>query len=85
MSRTRKDLRVQKALSRKNSCEPLKTSFLRLKSGRTPFRIHEEDFCPDCGGLTNFQSGFLTCAECNWSTFETEEINFNNLTFRPAV
>lgn len=25
------------------------------------------DECPECGGLTDFQNGYLTCCECGWT------------------
>ena len=25
------------------------------------------DECPECGGLTDFHSGYLTCSECGWT------------------
>ena len=85
MSRTLKDLRSQKALRKEKVPELIKASYRKAKKCGLIPRLNEEDFCPDCGGLTSFQDGFLTCEECSWSTFETEELCFGNFEFKPAI
>lgn len=42
----------------------LKRRYLNFKKAGPPL---DGDVCPECGGLTDFQSGFLTCCECGWT------------------
>ena len=45
--------------------EPLlKRRFLNFKKSGAPV---DGDVCPECRGLTDFQSGYLTCCECGWT------------------
>jgi hypothetical protein len=85
MSRTIKDLKQNKVSASSKKKEMLKNSYCRARLDGFVTRIHDEDYCPDCGGLTNFQNGFLTCCECSWSTFETEEISFNGFEIKAAI
>lgn len=65
MARTFKDLRNEREKRKiDKSLEPQKKkSYLRSKRNGSG---DEFDNCPDCGGLTNLQSGFLVCTECGW-------------------
>ncbi len=85
MSRTIKDLKQNKVLAAVKKAEQLKQNYRRARLEGFFTRISDEDYCPDCGGLTNFQDGFLTCCECSWSTFETEEISFNGFEIKAAI
>ena len=69
MSRTIKD---KKPIYRKDcECEfekrvdpDLKRRFLNFKKSGSP---DDGETCPECSGLTDFQSGYLTCCECGWT------------------
>lgn len=69
MARTLKDKRaVYRSDSEKtyvDHTEPgLKRRFLNFRKSGPPV---DGDLCPECGGLTDFQSGFLTCTDCGWT------------------
>lgn len=69
MSRTLKDkkdiYRQEDERTPRGRSEPgLKRRFLNFKKSGPPL---DGDICPDCGGLTDFQSGYLTCCECGWT------------------
>lgn len=69
MSRTLKDkkeiYRNESELAHTKRQEPLLTRrFLNFKKSGPPV---DGDVCPECGGLTDFQSGYLTCCECGWT------------------
>jgi hypothetical protein len=69
MSRTLKDkkeiYRNESELVHFKRQEPLLTRrFLNFKKSGPPV---DGDVCPECGGLTDFQSGYLTCSECGWT------------------
>jgi hypothetical protein len=69
MSRTLKDKRAiyrnESELPHTGKPEPgLKRRFLNFKKSGPPL---DGDQCPECGGLTDFHSGFLTCCECGWT------------------
>jgi len=84
MSRTHKDTRAAKEIRRKRTDDPIQRKYKEAKRNASA-ALCDGDFCPECGGLTNFSSGFLTCSECNWSTFETEELNFLGFNFNFAA
>ena len=47
----------------KKKITPMKRRYLNFKRRGN----HDEgDNCPECGGLTDFKSGFLICSECGW-------------------
>ena len=85
MSRTLKDTRASKELRKSKIKEPTSQKFQKAKRNGFFSECSDDDLCPDCGGLTNFTNGFLVCTECNWSTFETEELSFMNLNFSMAI
>jgi len=70
MSRTHKDINpkyLQHNTDDKQiqKVEPqLKRSYLNLRKYGPPL---DGEICPECGGLTDFQSGYLTCCECGWT------------------
>lgn len=69
MARTLKDkkaiYRSETEMLQMGRPEPaLKRRFLNFKKAGPPL---DGDVCPECGGLTDFQSGFLTCCECGWT------------------
>lgn len=69
MSRTLKDKNpiylVEHEINRSIKIEPgLSRRFLNFKKTGPPV---DGDVCPECGGLTDFQSGYLTCCECGWT------------------
>lgn len=69
MSRTLKDKRAiyrsEGELIEARREEPaLKRRFLNFKKSGPPV---DGDNCPECRGLTDFQSGYLTCCECGWT------------------
>lgn len=68
MSRTLKD---KKPIYRRDD-EPLyhnreepqmRRRFLNFIKSGPPL---DGEKCPECGGLTNFQDGYITCCECGW-------------------
>ena len=85
MSRTLKDTRVAKELRKSKINDPVSRKYRKAKRNGFLSCESDEDLCPECGGLTNFTNGFLVCTDCNWSTFETEELSFSNLNFSMAV
>lgn len=85
MSRTLKDTRANKELRQSKTEEPTKRRYQKAKQNGFHVVQSDEDLCPECGGLVNFNHGFLTCTECNWSTFETDELNFFDLKFDYAI
>lgn len=85
MSRTIKDTRSAKEKQRKEPADPIQQKYKAAKRNGFFTSLCEEDLCPECGGLTSFNNGFLVCMDCNWSTFETEELNFFNLNFGRAI
>ena len=69
MARTLKDkkaiYRSEDEMDYTGRPEPgLKRRFLNFKKAGPSFN---GDVRPECGGLTDFQSGFLTCCECGWT------------------
>lgn len=64
MSRTFKDRQQLGTKSLKKRQEPLTRDYLRLKRHGP---CDPGDVCPECGGLTDLQDGFLVCSECNWN------------------
>lgn len=42
----------------------LRRRYLNFKKSGPPT---DGDQCPECGGLTDFRSGYLTCSECGWT------------------
>lgn len=69
MSRTLKDKRAiyrrEEELDYSSRPEPgLKRRFLNFKKSGPPL---DGEQCPECGGLTDFHSGYLTCCECGWT------------------
>jgi hypothetical protein len=85
MSRTIKDMRATKVARPSKEEEPVRQSYRKAKRNGFFSSSSDEDHCPECGGLTNFQNGFLTCSECNWSTFETEELCFGPFEPKTAI
>lgn len=75
MSRTHKDSRAVRDSRRKCTSDQIQRKYKEAKRNAGA-SLCEDDFCPECGGFLNFDEGFLNCSECNWSTFETEELNF---------
>ena len=84
MSRTHKDTRVFKLLNSRPNPDPLQKKYKNKKQD-LHCSITDDDCCPKCAAFTNFTKGFLVCTECDWSNFETEELNFETLTFAQAV
>jgi hypothetical protein len=69
MARTYKDKNpIYRRESQKSyspqSIPNLKRRFLNFKKSGPPV---DGDVCPECGGLTDFRQGFLTCSECGWT------------------
>ncbi|MBL7670331.1 MAG: hypothetical protein JNM39_07575 [Bdellovibrionaceae bacterium] len=69
MARTHKDkrdiYRHENEITPKGRPEPgLKRRFLNFKKSGAPI---DGDQCPECGGLTDFHNGYLTCSECGWT------------------
>lgn len=69
MARTFKDKNpIYKAESQKTctrQSEPgLKRRYLNFKKSGAPV---DGDVCPECRGLTDFRSGYLTCSDCGWT------------------
>ncbi len=65
MARTYKDQKNERSIRKtETSSEPnKKKNYLSQKR----YGANDDyELCPDCGGLTNFQSGFLVCTECGW-------------------
>lgn len=69
MARTYKDKNPiyrpesQKTYARQS--EPgLKRRYLNFKKAGPPV---DGEVCPECQGLTDFRSGYLTCSECGWT------------------
>lgn len=66
MSRTHKDRKKKAPEATARQVKPkkqLSQHYLQFKRyGCTP----EYDHCPSCGSLTDFQNGYLVCAECGW-------------------
>ena len=85
MSRTLKDTRAAKEIRKEKGNDPVSQKYQNAKRNGFLFKSYEEDYCPECGGLTDFTNGFLVCTDCNWSTFETKELNFTTLTFSMAI
>jgi hypothetical protein len=58
---------------RARSSSDRKQSYLRFKVGGPPV---DDDRCPECSGLTEFQGGFISCTECGWTegVIETWEL-----------
>lgn len=66
MARTLKDKRNRyrsaSEITRSNRSEPsLSRKFLNFKQSGASY---DGDLCRECGGLTDFRGGFLTCSEC---------------------
>ena len=85
MSRTLKDSRAAKEIRKQKTKDPVSRKDQKVKRNGFFAANSEEDHCPECSGLTNFTNGFLVCTECNWSTFETEELSFMKPNFRMAI
>jgi len=69
MARTFKDKnpihQTQTELTPVKRSEPgFRRKFLNFKKTGPPV---DGDQCPECGGLTDFRSGYLTCSECGWT------------------
>ncbi|MBL7545515.1 MAG: hypothetical protein JNL11_16975 [Bdellovibrionaceae bacterium] len=69
MSRTHKDkrsiYREESEMLYSSRSEPgLKQRFINFKKSGPPL---DGEQCPECGGLTDFHSGYLTCCECGWT------------------
>lgn len=69
MARTHKDKRTifrqENEMNYVSRAEPgLKRRFLNFKKSGPPL---DGEQCPECGGLTDFQSGYLTCSQCGWT------------------
>lgn len=78
MSRTHKDkneIYLAKSERReKRRQEPsLRRRFFNQKKSGPPL---DGEHCPECGGFTDFQNGYLTCSECGWTddVIETLEL-----------
>ena len=84
MSRTLKDTRAFKLIKSRQNKDPIQQKYKSRKRDLQGTAL-EDDCCPECSAFTNFTNGFLVCTDCNWSTFETEELNFDSLTFAQAV
>ena len=84
MSRTNKDSRVFK-LQKSRQKTDSKIRDYKMKKEDLRRQLSDEDYCPKCAAYTSFANGFLLCTKCEWSTFETEELNFETLTFAQAV
>lgn len=82
MARTFKDSRLGKS-ARKH---PEKSNAKKFKDRKQwlSSRFNSDDFCPSCGSHTSFSDGFLVCTDCNWSTFETQELDFSYPSVRAA-
>lgn len=81
MSRTLKDqkksYRPQTSAAPYKQLEPLfKRRFLNFKNSGAP---PDGEVCPDCGGLTDFRNGYLTCCECGWTEDIVEMFHFEGL------
>jgi len=85
MSRTIKDARPTKEKRRRRQRKPSLTRRYRNVKERGFTNASEEDYCPACGGVTSYSNGYLTCDECNWSTFETLELNFDESNYLTAA
>jgi hypothetical protein len=69
MARTLKDknsiyLKDNDRSFEKRADPSLKRRFLNFKKSGPPV---DGELCLECGGLTDFQSGYLTCSECGWT------------------
>lgn len=69
MAKTLKDkkeiYRHEFEITPKSRPEPgLKRRYLNFKKSGAPL---EGDRCRECGGLTDFQNGYLVCCECGWT------------------
>jgi len=69
MSRTLKDknpiYRTDDKHGFEKRVEPIfKRRFLNFKKSGPPV---DGEVCPECRGLTDFQSGYLTCCDCGWT------------------
>ena len=77
MSRTyRKDqssIRRKRSSSERGGEPALKRRFLNFKKQGPPV---DGDFCAECGSLTDFESGFLTCSKCGWTEDVIETFEF---------
>ena len=85
MSRTIKDMRATKVARPTKTEKLIRHRYREAKRNGFFNSPSDEDHCPECGGLTNFHNGFLTCSECNWSTFETEELFFGPFELKSAI
>lgn len=83
MSRTLKDKREMKVAHSLKQEKPIHQKYRKFKQEGS--YDWGEDLCPECGGITDFQNGFLTCTECNWSTFETEDLMFNPFHLKEVI
>ncbi len=69
MARTYKDKREMKT-KRKRFFQPIWTKrFERRHYKGAEIENDELDFCPKCQAPTDFQSGFLNCAKCDWGNY----------------
>jgi hypothetical protein len=71
MSRTFKDKKEEK-VKRLNKQPEFKRSYRAAIENGFADDI-DFDTCPDCGATTSFESGFLSCGECNWGSFFPNE------------
>jgi hypothetical protein len=84
MSRTLKDSKPTKENKMKKQNDLISQKYLTHKQNGFCANSDEE-VCPECGGLINFTNGFLLCTDCEWSTFETEELNFQDFRIHEAI
>jgi hypothetical protein len=76
MSRTYKDKSIKYRSDREASElvreeAALKKRFANHRRSGPPLDV---DLCPECGGFTEYESGFTTCTECGWVD-SVEEMN----------
>ncbi len=74
MSRTIKDSKLTKERRSKKKDQAFKHSYRKAKTNGFACDNFEEDYCPECGELTNFRDGFLECACCDWQDIDIEEL-----------
>jgi len=71
MSRTYKDRKKNKEnMFGQHLRQPVREFSRQYLNFKRNGPCEEGDCCPDCGGFTELQDGYLVCSECGWAECE---------------